>query len=151
MGAACRRRSSEVTELAAAFDPRLTRLCGLLWREGRRLELSSTALSVLGQLRCGPRRITELAATEQITQPSMTALVNRLQERGWVARADDPADGRTVLVTLSEQGALALAQRTRQRVETLGERLQVLTPEQRAAVAAALPALDALIDRWETP
>lgn len=136
-------------ELAEQFDPLLRRLNALRWREGRRLGLSSTALSVLGQLRCGPRRITDLAAVERIAQPSMTKLVNRLEERGWVTRAADPDDGRSVLAMLSAQGQQALIEQTRERVESLGERLGMLSGAQRAALAAALPALENLVDGWE--
>src|SRR6266566_1007733 len=58
-------------------------------------DLSLTAVSTLGSLsRYGPQRITALAGAEGVSQPSMTQLVQRLEQRGLVARGSDPADGR---------------------------------------------------------
>src|SRR5580700_9903097 len=62
-------------------------------------ELSLTSLSTLSTLeRAGPRRITDLAVVEGVTQPSMTALVRVLERDGLVARRGDPGDGRVALV-----------------------------------------------------
>ena len=46
--------------------------------------MSLTSLSTLATLELtGPRRITDLAANEGVTQPSMTALVTRSNDRDW--------------------------------------------------------------------
>lgn len=135
-------------DLAAALDARLVRLHSLLRHDWRQLELSSSALSVLALLRRGPRRVTELATTEQIAQPSMTALVNRLEERGLVDRTQGARDARAVLVCLSAQGRRVLEERTHLRVSGLRARLDAVSPENRLALADAIPALDALIARW---
>ena len=66
--------------------------------------VSRTEVGVLRNLNAGPRRITELAAEERVTQPAITLLVNRLEERGWVKRFADPSDGRAVLVSLTPVG-----------------------------------------------
>jgi DNA-binding MarR family transcriptional regulator len=53
--------------------------------------LSLTAAATLARLqRNGPARLTELAAAEGVSQPSMTALIARLADRGLVHRAADP-------------------------------------------------------------
>ena len=65
-------------------------------RDGR--ELSLTAASTLATLeRTGPRRVTDLAVAEGVTQPSMTAVITQLQHLGLAERRRDPADGRVVL------------------------------------------------------
>jgi DNA-binding MarR family transcriptional regulator len=69
-----------------------------------RLGVTRTEAGVMTALFARPRRITELAAREVVTQPAMTLLVNRLEERGWVERGADPRDGRAVLVTLTAAG-----------------------------------------------
>src|SRR5215831_18340176 len=75
-------------------------------------DLSLTAVSALGSLeRIGPRRITALAAAEGVSQPSMTQLIQRLAQRGLVARSSDPADGRVALVSLTDEGRAAVAAR----------------------------------------
>ncbi|HEY9523564.1 MAG TPA: MarR family transcriptional regulator, partial [Thermopolyspora sp.] len=46
-------------------------------------DLSMTTLSTLADLeRFGPRRLTELAALEGVTQPAMTQIVSRLEREG---------------------------------------------------------------------
>jgi DNA-binding MarR family transcriptional regulator len=142
-----REETSEFFELAAAFHPRLVRLYTMLRRDTLDLGLSRTALSVLAQLReRAPQRITELAAAEHVKQPTMTTLIGRLEQRGWVIRGAHPRDRRVVLVSLSTDGERALDRLTRERVLALAGRLGGLTAEERAALAHALPALDRLID-----
>ena len=90
--------------LADELDQRLTALWHVLGRRGKR-DLSRTAASVLATLRdLGPRRITELAESEAIAQPTVTTLVGRLERDGFVERRPDPADARAVLVHLSRAG-----------------------------------------------
>src|ERR1700733_13335691 len=69
-------------------------------------EMSLTALSTLSTLdRSGPRRITDLAAVEGVTQPSMTFLVRTLERSEFVERRTDPADKRVVLVAITASGS----------------------------------------------
>jgi DNA-binding MarR family transcriptional regulator len=62
----------------------------------------------LAALSAGPRRITELADLEGLAQPTMTLVVKRMERRGWLARERDAADGRAVLVSLTDDGATVL-------------------------------------------
>jgi DNA-binding MarR family transcriptional regulator len=132
-------------ELAAALDARLA----ALWRTAgrpRRDDLSRTAASVLATLRDeGPRRVTELAASEAVAQPSMTTLVNRLERLGLVERGPDPGDARAALVSLTPAGRERLQALRAARAALLQERLAALDPDALAALEAALPALDSLI------
>ena len=52
-------------------------------------------------------RITELLEDVLLTQPGMSRLIARLEERGLVARADDPDDRRACRVRLTRAGARA--------------------------------------------
>lgn len=104
--------------------------------------LSFTTLSVLHTLsRKGPMRLTELTATEQMTQPAITQMVRRLEDDGLLERRADPRDGRVVLVQLTPRGAQIIEARRAARVERLASLLDRLPPEERAAIASALPAL----------
>ena len=85
-----------------------------------------------------------LAAREGVTQPAMTQLISRLEESGLVRREPSPDDGRVVLVVITEQGLATLAHRRSARAERLAGVIAQLSPDHRAALAAALPALDAL-------
>ena len=94
--------------------------------------------------RSGPRRLTALAVQEGVTQPAMTQLISRLEESGLVRREPSQDDGRVVLVTITEQGLATLAHRRSARAKRLAGIIAQLSPDHRAALCAALPALDAL-------
>jgi DNA-binding MarR family transcriptional regulator len=120
-------------------------LATLLRRASR--DLSLTSLATLATLdRTGPRRITDLALIEGVTQPSMTVLVTALERGGLVARQSDPADGRVTLVALTDQGRLYLGRRRSAGADALAQIIDKLPPAEAAALAAAIPALRHLRD-----
>ncbi|TDD13113.1 MarR family transcriptional regulator [Nonomuraea diastatica] len=111
-------------------------------------DLSITALSTLANLeRLGSRRLTDLAALEGVTQPAMTQLVSRLEREALAERLADPADGRVVVVAITEHGRAELARRRSTQAKRLAELLAELSEADRAAIAAALPALERLTAR----
>jgi DNA-binding MarR family transcriptional regulator len=108
-------------------------------------EHSLTAVATLTTLeRSGPCRLTELAGREGVTQPAMTQLVSRLEGEGLVARGADAKDGRVVQVRITDAGRAALSNRRAVRGERLAELLSRLSPAERSALTAALPAIEAL-------
>jgi DNA-binding MarR family transcriptional regulator len=132
--------------LADELDQRLTTLWHVLGRRGKR-ELSRTSASVLATLRdLGPRRITELAEREAIAQPSVTALVTRLERDGLVERRPDPDDARAVQVHLTASGRERLDAMRAAREAVLEARLAALTEHEREVLANALPVLDKLME-----
>lgn len=115
-------------------------------------QLSFTTLSVLHTLsRKGPMRLTELTATEQMTQPAITQMVKRLEADGLLERRVDPRDARAVLVQLTPRGAQVVEARRAARVERLTSLLACLSPAERSAIAAAVPALAHAIELERTP
>ncbi|MGW0883910.1 MarR family winged helix-turn-helix transcriptional regulator [Streptomyces sp. NPDC002671] len=110
-------------------------------------QLAFTTLSVLDTLAFrGPLRTTELARTEQISQPGITQLVTRLERDGLVERRRDPTDGRAVLVHITEEGRRIGRSRHDDRARQLRPLLDELTPEEREALAAAVPVLSRLAE-----
>ncbi|GAX50885.1 MarR family winged helix-turn-helix transcriptional regulator [Streptomyces olivochromogenes] len=108
--------------------------------------LSSAASSVLGRLgREGPQRVTELARGEGVSQPGMTQLVTRMERDGLVRRIASTDDRRGVLVEATDAGADVVRERHAERAEALRELMDRLDPQERSAVAIALPALARLI------
>jgi DNA-binding MarR family transcriptional regulator len=133
--------------LAAGVAAGLERLIGLFRWLSPPSGLSLTAAATLATLeRSGPRRLTALAAREGVTQPAMTQLVARLQDAGLAERAADPADGRVVQVRITAEGQAMLAGRRSVRAERVAGLLARLSPDDQAALAAALPAMDALVN-----
>ena len=131
--------------LAAALAGDFERIVGLFRSLSPASGLSMTAAATLAGIeRLGPQRLTLLAAREGVTQPAMTQLISRLEESGLVRREPSQDDGRVVLVAITEQGLATLAHRRSARAERLAGVIAQLSPDHRAALAAALPALDAL-------
>ena len=126
-------------ELAERLDDVVIGLRRLtLHRQG----LSLTAAATLTTLRrSGPARLTDLASSEGVSQPSMTALVARLLDAGLVERRTDPTDGRAVLITLTAVGADLLDRRREDRAARLAGPLSDLPDDDVRAITAALPAL----------
>jgi DNA-binding MarR family transcriptional regulator len=128
-------------EVAAGLD-RLLALIRWLSPPG----MSLTTAATLGTLaRSGPTRLTVLAATERVTQPAMTQLVRRLEDQGLAIRRADPADGRVVHVQITDAGLEVVARRRAIRAERLSSLLSRLSQADQDSLAAAVPAMDALV------
>ena len=109
---------------------------------GRPREMSLTSLSTLATLdRTGPRRVTDLAVSQGVAQPSMTVLVTALERSRLVERRGDPADRRVALVALTAAGAELLRAQRRAGAEALIQLIGKLPADEAAALVAAIPAL----------
>src|SRR2546423_296069 len=97
------RRSRQLDEIAEGLPQRASSLSRLFLTRTN-VRVSRVEAGVLSALAVRPRRITELAAREGVTQPAITSLINRLEERGWVERHGDSHDGRVVLAALTGHG-----------------------------------------------
>jgi DNA-binding MarR family transcriptional regulator len=101
---------------------------------------------VLGALSRGPWRITELAEREGLAQPTMTLLIKRLEDRGWVQRERDAADGRAVLVSLTAAGTDALEATRAGYRAVLRRHVESMSAAEVAALTTATEALGQLVD-----
>ncbi len=105
-----------------------------------------TALSALTRYPDGLRQ-GDLAELMNISAPSMTRLVEILEDAGWVERRRDPDDQRCLLIVLSPVGRKTLDTLRDESASQLSEELADLTADERAALAAAVPVLRKLADR----
>jgi DNA-binding MarR family transcriptional regulator len=109
-------------------------------RDAGTLPVSVAQSAVLSRLRGGPKTVGELAAAEGVRAPSMTQIINRMEEAGWVTRSEGPVRGRTVQIT---EAGLAVAVAVRQeRTARLARRCDGLSAGDLAALEAVLPVLD---------
>lgn len=111
-------------------------------RDAESLPVSVSQSAVLSRLRGGPKTVGELAAAEGVRAPSMTQIINRMEETGWVSRSGGPVRGRTVEIT--QAGVAVAVEVRRERVTRLAKRFDGLSADERAALDAALPVLDRL-------
>jgi DNA-binding MarR family transcriptional regulator len=80
--------------------------------------------------RVGPLPAGEIAQRTGLATPSVTALVDRLERRGFVQRAHDPRDRRRVIVAPSPEGVARIAPLFESRQRSLARLLARYTPEE---------------------
>jgi DNA-binding MarR family transcriptional regulator len=68
-----------------------------------------------------PLRLCDLNRHVLLSQPALSRLVDRLAERGFVERRPDPADGRSVLLSLTEAGRAVQRQIGRQHARDVAQ------------------------------
>jgi len=131
----------------AEFSAVLERLLSAWRRLAVPGELSPTAAFTLSRLaRDGSSRLTDLANSEHVTQPAMTQLISRLEAQGLAERFRDADDARVVNVRVTAAGETLVASRRAARAAKATELLAALPAAQQAALAMALPALEALAE-----
>jgi DNA-binding MarR family transcriptional regulator len=135
----------DLDEFAVSLAQQAAALSRLVFNQSE-LGMTRSESSLMVTLRGGPQRITALAEIEGLAQPTVTVLVKRLQERGWVAREHPADDGRVVLVSLTAAGHDALAQWRERYRPRLRAGLKQLSEQQLAALVDAGDAFAVLID-----
>lgn len=139
-------RTEQVDYVAEHLLPRAAILVRLLVKKVHSREISRIEMEVLSTLREGPRRITELAELGGVAQPTMTLLVRRLQQKGWVERECVPDDGRVVMVGITEAGVAAQLRFRGQFLQAMRTDLEELSDDQLQALTAATEALISFVD-----
>ena len=94
----------------------------------------------------GAARISDLAALDHSSQPTMTTQVRRLEDAGLVSRVIDPADARAVLISITDKGVAALAQVRDDRGAAIDPFLERLDDADRATLASAIHVMRALLE-----
>lgn len=88
----------------------------------------------------------ELATRERIQRPTATRLIANLEAEGLIVRMTDPADQRSSLLSLTEEGTEMLHDIRTRKDAFLAERLAKLSAEDRATLRRAAELLETLID-----
>src|SRR5690349_2587865 len=138
-------RAPTDTELAVRLRHAVTRTARRLRQEaGTGLSPALTAALATVE-RLGPLTPSELAAAERVQRPTVTRIVARLAEEGLVSRADDPADGRACLVSVTDEGRALMAEIRERKDAYLARRLDELDPADLAALGRAADVLERLL------
>jgi DNA-binding MarR family transcriptional regulator len=96
-------------------------------------QLSALSVLVFG----GPRTLGELAAAEQVRPPTMTRIVQALEDGGLVRRERDRDDGRIHRLSATARGRRVMQKGRERRVTNLAALLQRLSPAEVARVREA--------------
>lgn len=109
------------------------------WPSGR---LSLVHLNVLVVLDAdGPLPMRGLAEALDVSQASATGIVDRMEQRGLVARDRDTEDRRIVRVALTDQGRELIAGTAAERRDHLARMLELLTDDEIAGFLQGARAL----------
>jgi DNA-binding MarR family transcriptional regulator len=133
--------------VADRLRPILLRVGRELRREAREVGVSPEQVSLLVAIKYEPGiGVRELAARERVSPPALSNHIDRLERDGLVARTQSAGDRRRVGLTLTEDGQRVLRKVRSRRTAWLVKRLEGLSPEELAAVEAAVEPLSRLME-----
>ena len=91
-------------------------------------------------------RISDLAAMDHCSQPTMTTQVRRLEDSGLVSRITDPADARAVLISITDRGREVLARVRVDRGAIIDPYLERLAGNDRDSLVDAVRVMRRILD-----
>ncbi|MDH6139516.1 MULTISPECIES: MarR family winged helix-turn-helix transcriptional regulator [Kitasatospora] len=106
--------------------------------------LPMAQVELLQTLAAAPLRVGELAARQRLAPNTVSGLVGKLLEAGFVDRQADPGDRRTARIALTAAGHQQLADWQHAHERRIAAALATLSPADHDAVMAALPGLEQL-------
>lgn len=112
-------------------------------------ELTLSEMSVLSRLdRDGPAAPGSLAESERVRPQAMASTLAALEQRGMVRRTPDAADGRRVVMTVTDAGRAVIHDRRSASVERMALALdEGFTAAERRQLLAAVPLLERLVEQ----
>jgi DNA-binding MarR family transcriptional regulator len=135
-----------------------TRLRSVLGRLSRQLRttaastdasLTPTKISVLLSVdRRGTTRISELAEIEALNPTLLSRTISTLVDAGLLDRVLDAGDRRTAWVEVTDEGHRLAERMRRERTEVVNRGMSALPESERRILEQAIPALEALADRF---
>lgn len=132
--------------LAETLRPALLRVSRRLRQEAQKAGISALDALLLNQIGRNPGvGVCDLADREQLSRPTMSGHIKRLEAAGWVARADSATDGRRSGLAVTPAGHVQLEAIRQHRNDWLAARLAKLPEDARRQLdAAAGPLLQLL-------
>jgi len=97
----------------AEDEARSVRAIVALYREFERVardaDISLAQYRTMLYLRSGAKRAGAIAAAGAVKKPTVSAMLNNLRDKGWIADEADPADARAISVKLTRAGLKRMA------------------------------------------
>lgn len=138
----------DVAPLANELRLAIHRLTRRLRQQHHTHDLTLTQLSALAIIwREGSITAGELAIREQVRPPSITRVVDGLESVGVVVRKNNPADGRQVLVDITEEGIRRMESYVKAREAWLAQQLAELSVKDRETLHRAAAIINDLAGR----
>lgn len=97
----------------------------------------------------GPANMSKLAEYQNVSLPTISRSVSRLEKMGWIRRLSSPHDRRVTLVELTEDGRKRLEEIGRLAEDTLGALLEPISESDAETLAAGLDVMRRTFDLYE--
>jgi DNA-binding MarR family transcriptional regulator len=107
--------------------------------------LSALSVLVFG----GPMTLGQLAAAEQVKPPTMTRIINGLEQSGLATRIADTRDARRVQIRATDKGVRLLQAARNRRIGYLADHLGTLSAKERTTLGKAVGILENVLRRWK--
>jgi DNA-binding MarR family transcriptional regulator len=134
--------------LAGALNSAAIHFLRAVRKVDRASGLSPARLSALSVLVFGgPRSAKQLAEAEGVKAPSITPLVQALEQQGLLRREPDPKDARAVLLSATTKGRKVLEQGRKRRIAAIAAALKQCSADERAVLERAARLLEELSRR----
>ncbi len=134
------------------FSRFYTRIIGLLHESMLGTGLTLTEARVLWEIADRPGRAArDLASVLGLDTGHLSRVLRGLEEKGMIARAPSPADGRQALLSLTAAGEAAFAALDARSREEVGRLVSPLSAEERGHLAASLATAERLLGGAANP
>jgi DNA-binding MarR family transcriptional regulator len=138
-------------DVAGRLRIAISRISHRLRLQAQSDDMTPTRLSALAIVaKNGPLRLGDLAARLGTSAPTMSRIVDWLLQQGLVDRWPDPDDQRAGLIGMAERGTVWLEEIRTRNTGYLAEKLAILSDQELAALAAAVPVLERIAAESES-
>jgi DNA-binding MarR family transcriptional regulator len=138
--------STNSSQIADQLHSLAIHLLRKLRREDEGSGLNAPRLSALSVIVFGgPLTLGDLAAAEQVRPPTMTRIVNALEDQGLVLKKQNANDGRSTLLIATPAGKKLLMAGRERRVRSLAKQIAALTVQQRSTLQEAAEILKEVV------
>jgi DNA-binding MarR family transcriptional regulator len=140
--------SDNVSQIGEALNGAVVRLHRKLRERATLGDYSPSQIAVLTRLdRDGPATSAKLAQAEGMRPQSMSAIVQTLQNEGWVEATPDPNDGRQLILSLTAACRKTIKANRTARRDWLAQAIQAkLSAAEQKQLAASIDLLKRLAD-----
>ncbi|MCF5724663.1 MarR family winged helix-turn-helix transcriptional regulator [Pseudomonas syringae] len=135
--------NTEQLNLIDETRKRLLVIGQVMRREAETLPITNTQGAVLSLLQVASMTVSELAAAEGIRTPTMSQIITRMEESGWIERPEGAGKGKVIRLTTS--GKKLCNEVRDRRNQILKERFKALNDEDINNLKATLKLLDKLM------
>jgi DNA-binding MarR family transcriptional regulator len=142
--------TQSVAELVLTIFPRFKRLITNQYHQKITDEITFSQLRTLGKLIDKPITLSDLAEMINVTRQGASLQVQSLVEHGWVERIPDPADRRSALLKVTEEGRAYWQPARQMQVEYLAGLFEQLSMDEIGAFKTTFLALQRILEQFDS-